>query len=214
MAIQKRFKKRSGGGRLEALRTTHQHTKKHCKDLIAAAYASVAIGKPFNRFITLLWEKSGIDRCGNVKATAHFIRLASAWARGNGYRLIWAYVQEFGRVNFAHVHLLLHVPAHLDDAFTRLPQKWAAQCLPSRKYVTDLVQTRKLYPPKHDDLDGGAYLAELLGKVHYMLKCSPRAWEAELDMVGRGRVPWGQSCPTFGRRLSIWQGWKADADGV
>ena len=33
-------------------------------------------------------------------------------------------------------------------------------------------------------------------------------------MVGRGRVPWGQSCPTFGRRLSIWQGWKTDAGGV
>lgn len=197
-----------GGKRRKPNISTSQLSERQCRNIIAATYASIAIGQPFNRFITLLWERSGIDARDNAAATARFVKLVSQWARRRGYRLNWLWVQEWGRINGAHVHLLLHVPPELDDWFGPLPKKWSALCLPKNKYVRKAVDTRKLYPPESRELAVGAYEARLWGKVHYMLKCAPEDLERELGMVGRGQEPWGQSGITFCMRAGIWQGWR------
>lgn len=49
---------------------------------------------------------------------------------------------------------------------------------------------------------------ELLGRLHYMLKCAPRHFESELGLDFYGRVIWGQRQKVIGKRLGVWQGWK------
>lgn len=164
-------------------------------------------GFPFNRFITLLWERSGVDARRNGETTARFVKLASDWARRHGYRLVWAWVQEHGWKNGAHVHLVLHVPLELDPIFKTMPAKWTKLCLPGA-YVRKTLQCQKV---RFGDIAANnpeAYKAAIMGKVHYMLKCAPAALESELGMVGKGYKPWGQSGVTFGKRARIWQGWK------
>lgn len=196
----KQLRLRRGGKRLDGARATSQLRKHQCLSLIAATQSAWDIGQPFNRFVTLLWARGGVVAGDNTFATGRFIKLASDWARQHGYRLIWAWVQEWGPTNGAHVHLLLYVPRELDWQFSQMPLRWVKQILPG-PYVTGVLESQK--PDKTL-----GHFRWLWGKVHYMLKCSPVAWEQELGMAGCGPKPWGQSCETFGKRLAIWQGWR------
>ena len=210
MIRQRRVKRRllqRGGARQQRDKTSNQLTEKQCRDLIDAALVACESGFPFNRYITLLWEKAGVDARQNGKATAHFIKLASDWARRHGYRLVWAWVQEYGSINGAHVHLLLHVPPDLDFLFRPMPGRWAKQCLPGG-YIAGTVQSQKIRFSNSNRDNPEAYEAALMGKVHYMLKCAPVALERKLEMFGRGPKPWGKTCITFGKRLAVWQGWR------
>ncbi len=189
-----------GGARNRADRASHQLTERQCRHLIEATWQAGAAGQPFNRFITLLWERGGIDGRENAKATGRFIKLASDWARQHGYRLKWAWVQEWGSFNGAHVHILLHVPPMLDPIFRPMPLRWAKRLLPAA-YVSGVVECQKLVYAANTR----AREVEVLGKVHYMLKCAPAAFESNLGMVGRGYVAWGKSCMVTGKRLARWQ---------
>lgn len=126
-----------------------------------------------------------------------------------GNRHAWAYVQEWGAVNGAHVHILLHQPDELSDhwAITRPALRWAKATLPGA-YVTGVMECPRVpYSARMDSL-GDAYEAALMGKVHYMLKCAPEELEHELVM-SQWRTPWakqwGQSAAIFGKRLAVWQ---------
>lgn len=189
-----------GGAHNRADRASSQLTERQCRQLIEATWKAKAAGQPFNRFITLLWERGGIDGRDNAKLTGRFIKLASDWARQHGYRLKWAWVQEWGSFNGAHVHILLHVPPMFDPIFRPMPLRWAKGLLPAA-YVTGVVECQKLIYAANTH----AREAEVLGKVHYMLKCAPAAFESKLGMVGRGYVEWGKSCIVTGKRLARWQ---------
>lgn len=189
-----------GGSRLRADRSSAQLTERQCWQLIEATWKAEAAGQPFNRFITLLWERGGIDGRDNANLTGRFIKLASDWARQHGYRLKWAWVQEWGSFNGAHVHILLHVPPLFDPIFRPMPLRWAKRLLPAA-YVTGVVECQKVVYAANTR----AREAEVLGKVHYMLKCAPVAFESKLGMVGRGYVEWGKSCIVTGKRLARWQ---------
>jgi hypothetical protein len=129
------------------------------------------------------------------------VKLASDWARQHGYRLVWAWVLEWGPVNGAHVHLLLYVPPELNWQFRNMPLRWAKQILPGR-YSKDVVDSKQ--PDK-----AIGHRRWLWGKVHYMLKCAPAELEEPLGMTALGPKPWGHNCQTYGKRLAIWQGWKS-----
>lgn len=210
--IQQRLTKprrlQHGGARRQRHTVSNQLSEKQCRDLIDAAMIAWASGFPFNRFITLLWERSAIDARHNHETTGRFMKLASDWARRHGYRLVWAWVQEYGSKTGAHVHLVLYVPPELDPLFKVMPTKWAKLCLAGR-YVSGTVESQKIQFAHISGDNPEAYEAALMGKVHYMLKCAPAALEGKLGMTGRGYKPWGQSCATFGKRAAIWQGWRA-----
>ena len=189
-----------GGKRLDAHRQTMQLTKAQCAKLIEAAFRANDEGQPFNRFITLLWERAGIDGRKAVEATGRFIKLAHEWARRHDYKLVWAWVQEWGPVNKAHIHMLLHVPPHLDWQFRLMPRRWAKRCL-SGRYVSKTVDSQRIKAGWF----GLSYEGALLHRVHYMLKCAPAKLEQQLDMVGRGAETWGKSGLTYGKRLAVWQ---------
>ncbi len=189
-----------GGARNCADSTSYQLTERQCRQLIDAAYQAEALGQPFNRFITLLWECGGIDGRDNVKVTGQFIKLASDWARRHGYKLKWAWVQEWGSFNGAHVHILLHVPPNLDPIFRPMPLRWTKRLLPA-EYISGVIECQKLGFANN----APAREADIMGKIHYMLKCAPVAFEGKLGMVGRGYTDWGKSCMVTGKRLARWQ---------
>ena len=196
-----------GGARRQRDVASNQLSEKQCSDLVEAAMVAWEGGFPFNRFITLLWERSGVDARQNGETTARFVKLASDWARRHGYRLVWGWVQEYGSINGAHVHLLLHVPLELGSLFRPMPVRWTKLCLPG-VYVQGTVESQNIRFSHCIANNPEAYQAALMGKVHYMLKCSPAALERKLSMIGRGPKPWGQSGVTFGKRAGIWQGWR------
>ena len=109
-------------------------------------------------------------------------------------------MQEWGATNGAHVHILLHVPPELDLVFRPMPLRWTKQLLPAA-YVNGVLESQRL----GFESNTPAREAEVLGKVHYMLKCSPAALESKLGMTGRGHVEWGKSCMVFAKRLARWQ---------
>lgn len=203
-----------GGARNRADRQSLQLTTRHCRDLIAATGVAWAAGAPFNRFATLAFGKCGLDDRECVAATGHWIKLAREWFSGHGLPMSWAWVQEWGPTNQAHCHILFHVPPEFDDLFRGRATKWTRTVLAKRgtAYRAGATDCQKIHSSKHPDRYPDAYRAAVAFKVHYMLKCAPERLEAELGMQGRGPKPWGQSCLVYGRRLSIWQGWRDAAD--
>lgn len=189
-----------GGIRLDRHRQTMQLNKAQCELLLNAAFRASHVGTPFNRFITLLWERAGVDGRDTVKVTGHFIKLAGHWARRHGYKLAWAWVQEWGVVNGAHVHLLLHVPENLDWHFRLMPMRWAKHCLGGR-YVRGTLDSKRV----RAGWFGWSYYEALFRRVHYMLKCAPHELEEQLGMSGKGAERWGKSGLTYGKRLAVWQ---------
>lgn len=191
----------------DALKATQQLTARECRMLILAAYEAWERGQPFNRFITLLWEKGGVDPRDNGKATRQFLKHAGGWLRSFDCQLLHCWVQEYGLVNGAHVHILLHIPPMLDPLFSRKPMHWAKLCLPGG-YVAKTVDTQRVAPWADPDSGADAYEAELMAKLHYMLKCAPVTLESDLGMAVR-RSPWskswGQSGVVFGKRAGRWQ---------
>lgn len=207
-AQQRRRTARHGGARNSRGRVSQQLTAKQCRNLLAAAGVAIEIGKPFNRWITIAWERGGVDPRDNAAATGRFVKMASEWMRARGERLIWAWVQEASERTGAHVHMLLHVPPLFDPLFRPYPLRWVKRVLPG-PYIPKILKVEKLATGLGEGSDPAVYETLVLGKVHYMLKAAPHALERQLDMEGRGYKPWGQPCATFGKRMGIWQGWKA-----
>lgn len=194
-----------GGSRLRADRFTLQLTEAQCRMVIGASMTAWAAGLPFNRFITVAWGLGGIDPKASVAATGAFIKLARDWLHDRGHPVRWTWVQEYGPKYGAHCHLLLHVPAELEELFRPMPKRWARKVL-GGVYVARVMQSQRLGMAMSAEANSAAYEAQLLGKVHYMLKCAPAALEAPLGMTGRGHKPWGQSCLVYGKRAGAWQG--------
>ena len=204
---EQRGKGKHGGARSSRDRLSYELTRKHCEDLIAAARCAHDMGLPFNRWITIAWGRNGIAPRDNRNITGRFIKLASDWLRRQGRKLVWAWVQEASDTNGPHIHLLLHVPDDLAPLWRSKPEKWVNRLLGARGY-RDTLDTQRLPTGANEASDPAAYQTLVMGKVHYMLKAAPAALERELDMVERGYKSWGRSCPIYGNRLAIWQGWQ------
>jgi len=196
-----------GGAHNRKNRTSLHLTESQCGMLIRASMAAWEAGRPLNRFITGAWEVGGIDKRDSVKATGDFITLAREWLRERGQPMPWVWVQEYGRNNGAHCHILLHIPPDLDPLFRSKPRQWARKLL-GGVYVPSVIDTRPLRFARSCALMPDAYEAELLGRLHYMLKCAPTALEGPLDMIGNSPARWGQSGLVYGKRAAAWQGWQ------
>ena len=203
-----------GGARNRADRQSWKLAEHHCRNLISAAGTAWAAGTPFNRFATFAFGKSGIDARECVAATGDWIKLARDWFASHGLPMPWAWVQEWGPVNSAHCHILGYVPPSLAPLFRSRPKLWAHMIIAKRGgcYAAGTTDCQKIRCSDHPDLYPDAYRAALAFKVHYMLKCAPAELEAVLGMTARGPEPWGQSCPVYGKRLGVWQGWQNWSD--
>lgn len=193
-----------GGARRFRGEVSTSLTLRQCRSVIDGAARASAAGQPFNRFITLLWERGGLAGADATDATRAFVKLASDWMRLRGHRLCWAYVHEWGAKNGAHAHVLLHVPPDLQSAFRLMPRRWTTSILPGR-YVAGVVDSI-IIPGAHtpDDVSWDLYGHSLTARIHYMLKAAPLELESELGVSAWGRSRWGQSSRVFGKRAGAW----------
>jgi hypothetical protein len=198
-----------GGARNRRDRTSLHLAEHDCRKVIASAEAAWAAGMPYNRWITILWERGGIDPRDNAKATGAFIGFAREWLRARGHRLAWCWVQEHGERNGAHCHILLHVPPELDPLFRKMPLRWVKRIL-GGQYVKRALLAKRLSLASCARADNAigipeAYYVQLMGKVHYMLKCAPAVLELDLGLHRFSHAEWGQSCLIYGKRAGVWQ---------
>lgn len=196
-----------GGARNRADRTSWQLTEHDCRKLLWSSEAAIRSGLPYSRFITLAWGLGGIPAEDSVTATGDFIKLARQWHNNHGQLMPWAWVQERGSRFGQHVHILLHVLGELEPLFRLMPRRWVKQIL-GGQYVPGVLQSQRLALAYSLETSREAYEAQILGKLHYMLKCAPAGLEGPFGMLGRGHKPWGQSCFVVGKRAGVWQGWK------
>lgn len=199
-------KLKRGGARNRANRCSQQLTQSACEKLIGASFAALDARMPLNRFITIGWELGGIAASESVEATGRFVRLAREWCHARGYPMPWIWVQECGNRFGQHAHILFHVAPDLEALFRPMPLRWTKTILP-HGYIRGVVQSQRLRLAYSTNTE--AYCAELLGKLHYMLKCAPTEVERKLEMIGCGHKLWGQSSIVVGKRSGVWQGWKS-----
>lgn len=95
-------------------------------NIIAATRHACHIGMPFNRFITISWEKGHV--IDHTTATINFLNYARGALFAKGERTAFVWSQEWGRVVGQHVHILIHVPLHLTAWFTKLQRGWLKRC--------------------------------------------------------------------------------------
>jgi hypothetical protein len=197
-----------GGPRNSKDRASEHLTASQCQMLIDASMTAWTMGRPFNRFITGAWQVGGVEACDSVTATGAFISLAREWLRERGHPMPWVWVQEFGRIKGAHCHILLHVPPDICPLFRGKPRQWARKVIGGH-YVSGVIDSRRFQFSYSTQLFPDAYRAELLGRLHYMLKCAPAALESDLGMIGASTAPWGQAGLVQGKRAAAWQGWRS-----
>ncbi len=115
-----------GGTRNRADRVSESLSLAQASNIIEAAQYATAIGLPFNRHVTIHWERAGVPDNRAAAATGRFLKLAGDWIAKRGSNLInnqnkskrpariaWAWVRENGDRKGSHVHILLHVPSRL-----------------------------------------------------------------------------------------------------
>ena len=123
---------RWGGARNRADRVSDSLSLAQAKNIIEAAQFAAAIGLPFNRHVTIHWERAGIPDSKAASATGRFLKLAGDWIakrhpqlennqqKSNGAaRIAWVWVRETGDTKGNHVHILLHVPTDMNTGEKR-----------------------------------------------------------------------------------------------
>ena len=193
-----------GGARNSAARESLQLSERQCRVLIGRSFDAWDAGQPLNRFVTLAWGKAEIDGCEATKATGSFINRARDWMRWHGHTMPWVWVQERGDVLGQHAHILLHVPPELGDLFRTMPRRWV-KSISGGHYIARTLDCQKLSAARAATFNPEPYRAQLLGKLHYMLKCAPAQLEVSLGMEGRGHKAWGHSSRVVGKRAGCWQ---------
>lgn len=193
-----------GGARNRRDRISWQLSEGQCVLLCDSAMHAWQQGLPLSRFITLAWGLAGIDAAHAVAATGAFIDKAREWMRHHGHAMPWVWVQECGDTFGQHAHILLHVPAELAELFRPMPARWTKALL-NKRYVRGTIQTQRLRSAPIADANPWQYRAELLGKLHYMLKCAPAELEHQLGLSEYGYKPWGQQTRVIGKRAGAWQ---------
>jgi hypothetical protein len=165
-------------------------------ELVEAAQRAMAIGLPFNRHLTVHWEKSGLTDLQAAEATGRMLKLITDWARKKGCPAPYAWVRENGPDKGSHVHILLHLPNGLAMSLTRRWYRAATKC---RRPGTGAVRTRRIGGTARAALSGSDwYQANLAKLLHYLLKgVDERTGEA------LGLDDWEEGGEITGKRVSI-----------
>jgi len=197
-----------GGARRRPAEGSWLLSERQCLNMLGGAHKALEIGRPLNRWITILWARGGLEDYDGVKATGAFFKRFGDWMRRHGERACWIYSHERGEINGVHVHLLLHVPERLDGAFRKMPRRWVGAILP-RGYVVDAVESKKLKGGNSpDEHIRELYRVRMLAKLHYMMKETDPRTKARLGIPENLSGDDFPMSPVFGKRSGCWQGWR------
>jgi hypothetical protein len=169
---------------------------KKAVEVVEAAQRSIAIGRPFNRHLTVHWEKAGLTDAEAAGATGRLLKLIQDWLRRHG-GTAYTWVRENGDGKGSHTHILLHVPRGLS---LRLTKRWYRLVTSWKGRVPDgAVLTKRIGGTADCALTGSDwYLANLAYVVGYVLKGveAPDGTALDLERYGVGGT-------ITGKRLSI-----------
>lgn len=144
-------------------------------NIIGGTRHARCIGLPFNRFITISWEKGHV--VDHTSATSNFVEYACGALRAKGYATAYVWSQEWGAVVGQHVHILIHVPLHLTTWFTKLQRGWLKRCGVTRG--KNVIKTKPIGHSYGAAFSTGplavAYQLNLENVVNYILKDAERS---------------------------------------
>jgi hypothetical protein len=186
-----------GGDRNRAGRISTELTEKQVAATFAAADRALAIGLPFNRFITLHLEAIGYSDSEAGTAIGGYLKLVGDFLARRGLSTAWRYIRENdegdGRKG-SHVHIYLHWPA--GPSFGKLQQKWVRN-LAGKQTPRRSVRTRRIGGTASAwDAAPALYRANLHKVLCYGLKGAPEAVARlyGLDRHGEGGRIIGKRC--------------------
>lgn len=152
-----------GGARNRADRTSEGMSLDKVQGLIAAARRASAIGRPFNRFITVHWERAGVADVGARRASTALLKYWREWLGG---RTAYIWTRENGDGKGSHLHILAHLPEGR-EINGRRSMRWIEK-ITGQPYRRDVILTEKIAGANQPD---SALYAENLGTVlAYVLK--------------------------------------------
>lgn len=187
-----------GGARNRASRSSDSIGTLKAVELVGAAMRAIAIGFPFNRHLTVHWEKAKLTDSQAAEATGKLLKLICDWARKNGGSVVYAWVRENGPGKGSHTHILLHIPVGLKLTLTR---RWYRAATgwrgPLKKAVKSVCIGRNARAACSASDHYRAHLANLLA---YLLKGAD-----EPTALALGLDDWGMGGSIKGKRVSICQ---------
>ena len=187
-----------GGARNSASRLSESIGTLRAIELVEAAMRAIAIGSPFNRHLTVHWEKGRLTDSQAAEATGRLLKLIRDWARKNGGCVAYAWVRENGPGKGSHTHILLHIPSGLKLKLTR---RWYRGSTgwrgPLKKAVKSVCIGRNAGAARSASDHYRAHLANLLA---YLLKGAD-----EPAALALGLEDWGMGGSIKGKRVSICQ---------
>jgi hypothetical protein len=169
---------------------SHALTAKQTQAIFDAAEAAIAVGLPYNRFVTVHWTGLGVLDCKAARMTGRLIKLASDWCATKGGKMTWAWVRENDRGDKSkgsHVHIALHCPADLQIG--RMWRRWLRR-LTGARYEKGALASRTIGPTlKSCTTNPELYAGNLKAILAYMTKGA--------DASAGGRI--------VGKRAGNWQ---------
>ena len=132
-----------GGARNRASRESQCLTVAHVANLIAATPHADTIGLPFTRMMTIHWEAAGVPLFDMVRATGQFVDLLTKALARHGCDTAWIWVHESGEGKGGHVHMLVHVPAHLVPIVAALQKRWLRR-ITGRPYRARVILSKPI----------------------------------------------------------------------
>ena len=186
-----------GGPRNSASRRSDHLTPLQAVEFVEAAQNAIAIGKPFNRHLTVHWTKARLAENEAAAATGRMVKLIRDWSRKSGGTVLYAWIRETGPGKGTHSHILMHVPLGMKLHRTRSWYKQAARLqgsVPKRCVRSECIGASA------QSASGGSedYLANVTRLVAYLLKGCDPVTAAEL-----GLERWSEGGRIIGKRVSI-----------
>jgi hypothetical protein len=165
-------------------------------ELVEAAQQAMAMGLPFNRHLTVHWEKAGLADTEAADATGRLLKLIRDWVRRYG-GTAYAWVRENGDGKGSHTHILLHVPKGVSLNFTRRWYRAITGC--KGRVPAGAVRTDAIGGSASCAFSGSEwYQANVAKIVGYILKGVDRQTGIALDLDR-----YGEGGTIKGKRLSI-----------
>lgn len=160
-----------GGARPRKDKVSGALTIKQVEHIMQAIIAADMIGLPFNRFITIHWERAGLTGQDSALATSRFLKLArdNLVSKGFPFASIWVRENDEGdRSKGDHVHILAHVPK--GHSLGRWQRRWI-RIITGKPYRKNVILTRTI--ARHSEAAENApehYQLNLTILAEYILK--------------------------------------------
>ena len=133
-----------GGARPRRCKISKVLTLDEVRKIDTAIRAAIFLGMPFNRFITIHWERGDVAEIDAAKATTAFLKYARDYLAGKGFPFAYVWVRENDEGDGSkghHVHILAYLPK--GQSLGHLQRRWI-KCITGKPYRKRIILTRSI----------------------------------------------------------------------